>query len=86
MENIKPKLEVKIESEYVDEIVYNSALDEDQVILQQFEGEEDKVYLCLNSNQVRFDIDAIKDIIDMFTKRAEKAKALASIKSCSNNQ
>lgn len=79
MDNIKPKLEVKIESEYVDEIVYNSALDEDQVILQQFKGEEDKVYLCLNSNQVRFDIDAIKDIIDMFTKRAEKAKALASI-------
>ena len=81
MENIKPDLEVKVKSEYVDEIAYDSTLDEDQVILQQFEGEENRIHLCLNNRQVSFDIDDIKDVIDMFAKRAEKARVNALITS-----
>lgn len=72
MEIIKPSLEVKIKSEYVDEIVYNESLEEDQIILQQIEGEENKVYLCLNGRQISLNIEDLKDVVDMFLKRAKK--------------
>ena len=41
--------------------------------------EENKVYLCLNGRLVSLNIEDLKDVVDMFLKRAEKAKALASI-------
>lgn len=64
-ETICPTYEVKLNSEYVDEIEFDQ-LNQDKIILQQFKGEEDTVYLCLNNQQVKVDLRDIKMSIDMF--------------------
>lgn len=60
-----PTYEVKLDSEFVDEITY-SELEQDKIILQQFDKEEDTVYICLNNQQVKVKLRDIKMVIDLF--------------------
>lgn len=60
-----PTYEVKLNSEFVDDIVFDES-QEDKIILQQFENEKDTVYLCLNNKQVKVKLRDIKMIIDLF--------------------
>lgn len=57
-EIIYPTYEVKLNSEFVDEIAFDS-LNQDKIVLQQFKGEENLVYLCLNNRQVKIDINSL---------------------------
>lgn len=61
-----PTYEVKLNSEFVDDVKYNELLEQDKLILQQYKGEEDDVYVVLNGNQVKISLRDVKMIIDLF--------------------
>lgn len=70
---IYPELEVKLNSKHYDTIE-TSELEEDKVILQQFDNEYDTVYLCLNGSQVVMPLKSLKAAVDMLASNAEDVK------------
>lgn len=62
-ETIKPELELKLNSEHYDMGVTEDG-EEDKIILQQFKGEMDTIYLVLNGSQVTIPIDILKTAVD----------------------
>ena len=65
---VNPRYELKLNNEYVDEILHDETLDQDKIILQQFEGEEEYTYMCLNNLQIKIKtkelLDGVKFITD----------------------
>lgn len=69
-EVIKPELELKLNSEHYDMVVTEDD-EEDKIILQQFKGEMDTVYLVLNGSQVTVPIEILKTAVDAMHNLAQ---------------
>lgn len=69
-EVIKPELELKLNSEHYDMVVTEKD-ETDKIILQQFKGEMDTVYLILNGSQVTIPIETLKTAVDAMYNLAQ---------------
>lgn len=64
---IQPKFEVKLNSNHFEDIQFEN-IDENKLLLQQFNKEEENVYICLNGTQLVMDLDELYMAVKMLKK------------------
>lgn len=70
---VNPEVELHLNSKNYDNVEPASGK-EDMIILQQFEGEEETVYLTLNDTQVTVSLKTLKNAVEMLDKGLEQRK------------
>lgn len=79
MTAIQPRFEIKLNTQVVDIDLMYTEMEENKILLSQFNSEEKLVYLTLNGLQLVMPIDELKLAVDMLHQAQVSQKGIHTV-------